>query len=310
MILKQRQEPLELKLLKYLNARMKLTEKEINYFKNLKKGFEGEVIFDAWLEHLSTDVLILNDLLYEVNNTTFQIDSLVILAETIYLFEVKNFDSDYCIEGDNWKALSGPDVKNPIHQLKRNDTLFRRLLQELGYRYSVKPFLVFVNPNFFLYNAPLNEPIIYPCHLKRLINSMIMNRLPLKNAHEKLAEKLLSRHSPISKYSNLPSYSYEELNKGITCGRCHSYLDRAHLQKVLICIKCGYQEHLNEAILRSVHELNLLFPDVKLTSNIVYDWCRIIKSKKPILRVLSSNFKSIGHNKSTFYVDLEGDINI
>lgn len=48
----------------------------------LNKGFEGELQFDALLEKLTCDCLILNDLILSLNNQTFQIDSLVNLESS------------------------------------------------------------------------------------------------------------------------------------------------------------------------------------------------------------------------------------
>ena len=36
----------------------------------------------------------------KINNTTFQIDTLIIISETIYFFEVKNYEGDYYYESD------------------------------------------------------------------------------------------------------------------------------------------------------------------------------------------------------------------
>ena len=68
-----------------------------NYI-NLEKGYEGERNFEVLLEHHLSEGLILNDLLLEKNNTLFQIDSLLISQNSIYLFEVKNYEGDFYIE--------------------------------------------------------------------------------------------------------------------------------------------------------------------------------------------------------------------
>ncbi|MGM0904789.1 MAG: hypothetical protein ACQEXB_27495 [Bacillota bacterium] len=52
MILKPRQVSDELKLMRILNARMELTEKDKQNYLNLEKGFEGELKFDALMKNL------------------------------------------------------------------------------------------------------------------------------------------------------------------------------------------------------------------------------------------------------------------
>src|SRR5213080_1336025 len=96
--IKERYESEELKLLRYLNLRMSLPAKEAQYCSNLEKGFEGECKFDQVLEALPDGWQALKDLLYEQNNTFFQIDILLIAHDdTLFLYDVKNFDGDYYV---------------------------------------------------------------------------------------------------------------------------------------------------------------------------------------------------------------------
>lgn len=84
---KSRKESKELQALKFLNNRMDLSAKDKQHYLNLKKGFEGEVMFDLLTETFECECLILNDLLLKVNNTLFQIDTLIISSETLYLLK-------------------------------------------------------------------------------------------------------------------------------------------------------------------------------------------------------------------------------
>ncbi|AGK53504.1 nuclease-related domain-containing protein [Bacillus sp. 1NLA3E] len=114
MLFKPRTVPIELLILGYLNTRMKLSSKDIQQFLTLKKGFEGEAMFDLLLGNLQSEMIILNDLLFEVNNSLFQIDSLIISQETIYLFEVKNYEVDFYYKSDRFYTMLGTEIKNPL----------------------------------------------------------------------------------------------------------------------------------------------------------------------------------------------------
>lgn len=72
--------------------------------------------------------------------------------------------------------------------------------------------------------------------------------------------------------------------------------------KELACEKCGTKERSEMAILRSIDEFHLLFPDRKITTNGIYEWCEIIHSKKMIRRILSENYTLQGHGRSAHYV--------
>jgi hypothetical protein len=304
MIIKPRYESAELELLRCLNRRMNLPVTEVNYYSNLEKGFEGEERFDEWLENLSDDWLILNDLLLESNNTVFQIDTLLISQETTYLFEVKNYEGDFFIDADRWYTLSGSEIKNPLLQLKRSESLFRRLLQDLRFNSSIESYLIFVNPDFHLYQAPLNLPIIFPTQLNRFINKINKESFKLEDKHSKFAEQLVSIHLKKSPYTRLPDYTYDQIEKGITCGSCHLFIAE-FTEKKLICNECGCREEVTTAVLRSVEEFKLLFPDRTLTTKAIYEWCKIIKSKKTIRRILSRNFKLMRCGRSSHYVNTQ-----
>ncbi|WP_216830640.1 nuclease-related domain-containing protein [Alkalihalobacterium elongatum] len=301
MFVKTRKETIELKILRSLNARMQLPKKDENYYSYMEKGFAGEQRFDNWLETLTNDCLILNDLLIEINNTVIQIDTLIITADTLYLFEVKNYEGDYFIESERWFTLAKTEIKNPLLQLKRSESLFQRLLQDLGFTSSVESSLVFVNRDFYLYQAPLNVPILFSHQIERFLGRLNMRSSKLKEKHSRLADHLLSLHLEESPYSRVPEYSFGELEKGIMCGECLSLVTVID-DKDLICSSCDFVEDVDSAVLSSVEEFTMLFPDEKITTNLIHEWCNVPVSKKAIRRVLQTKYKLVGHGKSAGYV--------
>lgn len=298
MILKNRSEPDRLKILRSLNIRMNLTEEEKQYYLNQEKGFDGEKRLDELTKKLGNDLYFLNDLLLKTNNTHFQIDTLIISQTTIYPIEIKNYDGDYYYKSDNFYKMSNKDIEiqNPLQQLKRSETLLRQFLRNLGYHGHIEPYLVFNNPEFTLYQAPLNEPIIYPTQVNRFIEKLDNTPSKLNAWHKKLAEQIISKHITESPYTLLPSYDYDQIQKRITCATCHSFNVTVDAKKV-ICKKCGNQEEIVSAILRNVDEFKLLFPHRKITTSAIQEWCKIVYSKKMIWRVLKENYKAIGFGK-------------
>lgn len=301
MIIKSRTESKQLKILRCLYKRSILTEKEVSNYLSLEKGFIGEQKFDRWLEGLSEGTLILSDLLLECNNTFFQIDTLIISQTTIYLIEIKNYEGDFMIEKDRWYTVAGAEIKNPLLQLERCEGLLRKLLHVAGYKTPIEAYLIFVNPEFHLYQAPLKSSIIFPTQLTRFIKklNMIPSKVTIKNTN--LAEKLISLHSNNYSFIRLPDYNFENIPKGITCQYCHSYLNK-HDTFTLVCNKCNKKETIIVAVLRSVEEFKILFPEKRVTIITIYDWCKIIDSKKTIKRILATNYKQIGHGRSSYYI--------
>jgi hypothetical protein len=302
MLVKSRVESLKIVLLRLINARMHLSEKEFSNYTYLKKGYEGEIKSDLWLEELSEDWLVIHDLLLEYNNSKFQIDTLLISHDKIYLLDVKNFEGDYYVEGDKWyRSMSKKkEVKNPVHQLERCETLLRAFLRDLGYNVPLESYLIFINPEFHLYLTSINPSLVFHSQTNRFLKKLNSRPVKLNKRHLKLAEQLVSLHKVEPPYPRLPAYQYEWLEKGILCLLCFCFFTEIQGSR-LTCGHCGYTEGVESAVLRSVTELTLLFPDRKITTKIVQDWCKIIKSEKTIRRILLKNYKLNRNGRSSYY---------
>ena len=299
---KPRTESNELKILRLLHIRMMLSEKDKQHFFNLKKGYEGEVKFDTMTEKLQCECYILNDLLFKVNDTTFQIDSLIIISGRIYVYEVKNFEGDFFINLDNNGFYKKPrkEYNNPLLQLSRSDSLLRQLLQTIGYNFPIMSQVVFINPEFTLYQAPLDSPIIFPTQINSYMKKLDAIPSKLNGKDKMLADKLISLHKEENPYTILPHYEYEQVRKGQTCDVCNSFLITVD-GKICICGDCGHEELVIDAVLRSVREIKFLFPKMKITTNIIFEWCKVIELKRTIKRILEKNYKKIGVRQWTYY---------
>jgi hypothetical protein len=300
-IIRTRKKSKELLIQESLNVRMKLPNKEKSLYLHNKKGYEGEVQFDQLLEKINIECLVLNDLLFELNGKYFQVDKIIITQQGLIFFEVKNFEDEYYIEDGKWYALPKKEIDNPLDQLNRSHSLLLRLLQSVGYNCSVDKHLVFVNPEFTLYHAPLNSSIVLPTQLNRLVNKLNMIPSKLNENHTKLANKLLSLHVEEYPFKRSIKYSYEELIKGFTCATCLSFITKINTKRIT-CEKCGKEEDVKSAVLRSVEEIKLLFPEMKITTGIVFEWCRIVKSKRAVREILNQNFTLVGQTNSSHYV--------
>jgi hypothetical protein len=302
MAYKERCESVELRKFRILNSRMMLTESEKKYYLGLEKGYTGEVMFDKLTEKLTSDSFILNDLLLEVNNTSFQLDSTMIYQECIHLFEIKNYEGDYIFDPktERFYTKIRKEIKDPLDQLKRGESLLRQFLQNHGYNFPIVPHLVFIHPNFILYQAPLDKPIIFYSQLDSFMKKLINTPSRLTTYHKKLAEKLVTMHQTESSNTKVPKYHYVSLKKGPTCGICKSFSVTSGVKRI-VCNDCGHQESIESAILRNVEEIKLLFPDMKIMTNVVFEWCGGIWSKKTIRGGLKKNLILNGNTKGAFF---------
>jgi len=303
MIHKPRTISSELLTLRHLNLRMHLPPSDKQHLLNLNKGFEGELKFDTWTEKLSCDCLILNDLLLKMNNTHFQIDSTIITANIVYIYEVKNLKGDYIYDTQKDKVfqmLRKREIVNPLSQLARGESLFSQLMLKLGFNLPIDGSVVFVNNEFSLYQAPPDKPMIYLPQLNRYFRQFNSETAQLNKKHFLMADKLASLHIRNSRYKQIPSYNYDTLRKGITCFKCKSF-SLFIKGSNCICEKCTYKESISMVVLRSVNEFQLLFPQKKITTNIIHDWCQVVKSKKTVHSILSSNFKAKGEKRWMYF---------
>ena len=286
MLIRGRDISAELVILRILNVKMELTEKEKLHLSNQEKGYEGEVKFDALTAGLENENLILNDLLLEVGESLFQIDTLIIFSGVIHLIDVKYFEGEYYYdEGGLFKTKTGSEKKDPLLQLKRCHSLFRQLLQKYGFNFPTEAHLVFNNPEFTLFLPTQNPQIILPTQIHSFIKKLKLISSRLNERHSKLADLLVSLHITENPYTRLPKYNYDKLKKQLTCRKCHSCLILVGRTK-LICNKCGYEECVEAAVLRSVDELRILFPGIKITTKLVHEWCGGIVSTKTIRWIL------------------------
>ncbi|QQK74419.1 NERD domain-containing protein [Salicibibacter cibarius] len=302
MIIKSREAPFELKILRLLKPRMTLPDTQ--HYLNLEKGFEGERQLDVWMEDLTNDCLIINDLLLKHKQQLFQIDTLLIFSNKINLFNGKYYEGDYYTEHDKWHVMPGKEVNDPLLQLKRSDYLLRQLLQHLKMNFlPIESLLIFNNPAFMLYNASRKLPAVFPNQLQRYMKKLNSEPSKINRKHEHLAEKLVSVHEEKPPHIELPDYDFVQLEKGVVCTKCSTIMFFSAETFDFKCEHCGREEKFKTGLLRSVEEFTILFPDKKITTHAIMDWCALNGDKKKVARVLASHYKRIGHGKYSYYID-------
>lgn len=300
MILKHRTKPDELIVLELLDKRSELSSKDMHYLVNLKKGYEGELLFDNLTEQLHCECLILNDLLLEVNNTIFQIDTFILINGKIHYYEVKTFEGDFYYEANKLFKKPKQEVSNPLLQINRSETLLNQLLRNHGCHLPIDASVVFINPSFTLYQAPLNLPAILPTQINNYMKTLDATPVKINEKQKKIADLLMSLHITKSPFTKVPNYTYQQFRKGITCEKCDSFSVVVEGKKC-ICKECEHKESVTNAVLRSVKEYQILFPEEKITTNLIYDWCQVVPTKKWIRQILKKSYKLVGVHQWAYF---------
>lgn len=300
-ILKKREKSKLLIGLNYLDKRTKLNESDKRYLINLERGFEGEERFDTLVKtYLNGEALVLNDLLLESKGTTFQVDSLIMTSETVYLYEIKNYKGNFQMNSGQLYYTNGQEMSNPLIQLKRTKELLRQLLKEWGSTLKIEANVVFINDSFTLYNAKIEDAIIFSTQIKEHLTALNSRTKGLVKQHYYLADKLVDTHKIDLPYQKqLPTYSFEDFTKGVSCS-CGSF-DMIVTQRSCYCKSCYKQMSIEELVTESVKEIKFLFPDIKLTTSIVNEWCDSTVYYKKIRSILQSNYATHGSTQGTYY---------
>ncbi|TQS76198.1 NERD domain-containing protein [Ornithinibacillus gellani] len=289
------------KQLETLSKRTSLTIEQQQMLDRLVNGHLGELqLFDKLSNGLSCNPISLYNLLLKVNHSEYQMDGLLIFQHEIILLEVKNFQGDYLIENNNWYTLSKEEIKNPLHQLHRAKLLLQQLLQKNQTPMNIRPYLVFVHPNFHLYQAPVNIPVIFPGQLERFIKKLQHLPCEIHKRHHELATFLESQHLPASAFEINLTYDYHQLKKGIFCDRCDGPMILGIPSKYQ-CTRCNHTKSFDAAILKSVFEFHTLFPDKKITTRAIAEWTNNQASLYKIRKVLSANFSTEGSGRIPHY---------
>jgi hypothetical protein len=304
MELKKRGMPKELQIFNSLAPRFELTSRDKQTHYSLQKGYEGELMFDQILDNqLQREHLIIKDLLLNYDSNTFQIDTLIIFPTIIEFFEVKNFEGEHHYDKKRDKFYKNTDleIQNPEHQMSRAETLLRKLLNQHGYQVGLRGTVVFVNPEFTLYNYTPDKPFVLPTQINPLMRKL--NQIPsrkITNQHKSIGNKLLSLHEKDYPVKKVPEYTFRELKKGINCYHCNS-LSISLRGHYCYCSECGGKELVKSAVLRSVQDFKLLFQKERVTKATIHEWCGGMVTEQRIMRILAQNFQMFSKNRWAYY---------
>lgn len=298
MAYKERTKSKLLNIFRILSSRMHLASDDYYYYLNLLKGFEGEMCFDEFTEKLKEFCLILNDLQLENRRSSFQIDALLIFFDRIVLYEIKNYEGVHYWGKDKFTKLNGVAMENPALQLQKTRVRLELLLQELGCKMEVEAFVVYINPEFTLLGAPVDEQLLLHSQISGYFENLRRGAAPTAE-QKKLADALVKLHKP-DYPSKMPDYCYENLKKGIPCTTCGALLETfsGHRQS---CANCGKKVNVRNAIKTSISDFRLLFPNEPVTSSRLADWCGIGRRDR-IFRILKEGCIAEGSGNKRYYL--------
>lgn len=300
MIIKERSKSKTLRLYESLAQRMKLSTEDYLYYRGIASGHTGECNLDTPLRALTSDCLIVNDLQLYNGKSEFQIDSLVLKGGKLLVLDVKNYTGINQWSPYYFKRPNDRWLENPLLQLEKMKARFGIHLHNLGYDLIPEYRVLFVNPEFTLTGTDRVPEFVLPSELPGFLRQLNQPAPPVTAAEWELARKLMAGHDPDYMARKRPKYSLAKLKRGILCPNC-AVLGMALKGHRLSCYSCGHQLSVQEGIRESVAEFRLLFPDTKVTTQAITDWCGGVSSDR-VYRALQSSFQAVGKNRGRYYV--------
>ncbi|MER2063188.1 MAG: hypothetical protein ABS873_00930, partial [Alkalibacterium sp.] len=208
---------------------------------------------------------------------------------------------DYTMQSERLLTLSGQEVLNPLAQVNRSLVKLKQLFIQLQFETELTGAAVFVNPSFHLYRADAADAFVFPGQLPNYLRNISQKASHLSKEHRWLAEKLLDldkRHTPYEK--ELPTYDFQTMKKQLNCPVCGSQNVKL-TQRSSCCRDSQHLSSLDSLCLSTIADLRSLFPDKKLTTALVYEWCGGRIGNKRVRQVLKRHFKQKGRTTPTYY---------
>lgn len=285
-----------------LLSRKDLTSQEQQRYERRRNGLIGELKLWQYIHELKPSNLVsLFDCLFEMNGQEFQIDCLLITSDTIFLLEVKNYSGDYYLEDNKiYHLRSRNEIYHPLTQIDRAEFLFRQLLREMRIDLQVRSYVLFINESFMLYGASVQLPMIFPSQVRRFLLKREENAGRMTERVRHFVNQLMARQKAQSRYEQLPVYSYLELRRGLFCWQCHGELIRDG-QLYFSCSRCAGAFHIDDVVMYAVAQFQLLFPDRKIMTKDIREWCGEVVSRTYISRFLRKNLEVTLNSGHTYY---------
>lgn len=289
-------------LYELLRHRKPLSLEETQQYERLRQGYLGEKLLEEFvLATNNANLISLFDCLFDVNETEFQIDCILLTTDTIFLLEVKHYTGDYYLVNKKVHYLpTQKEIRDPLLQIERTAFLFKQLLAQLNFNFDVRSYVVFTNKEFWLYGSSPHLPMIFLPQIPKFLQKVGANASVITEQVRRLANLLSTRRKEKSRYERLPEYQLEEMRRGVFCKRCNVELNRKNRSK-FICPACSIEYKADGVILNATASFQLLFPDKKVTTSTITEWCGGEMTRKGIGTILQKHLAYHANGKFSYY---------
>lgn len=299
MFITERHRPPELLHIEAMFTRSKLDDKHHNQLENLRRGYEGECIYDSIFNEVGHDNLyIYRDVYLSIEDSTTQYDSLIVTEEGVVVNEIKNFSGTYTVMDGSWAKGNFELPDDPFAQLRRAIGKMRRLSLSSDLQFKVSGKLIFPNEECTLIIADesLKQNIIIRSNLRRYL-ARFKNSFSGNLARE-ICE-VIKRNIVDNPYFK-SAVDFDDVRHGIYCSECGEFeveVRRYHVS----CLSCGSNETRETHLIRAISDYKYLFGKLPMTTQRMMKFTDGKFSKRAIQRVLEKYCDRHGMYKSSTY---------
>lgn len=231
-------------------------------------------------------------------NTSYQIDFILILPHCLVILEVKNITGvaryiPHAHEFQRIKSTGEIDsFRNPFDQAFRHQQLLEMLLKKSNITLPVLYAVIMTNPNCTIDPSLKGYPIFHLSYLRRYLSQLNNNTNEKINTQR--VKRLLLKHFQIPPPQKI--VHADKLIRGIICVKCNGQMTYAH--GISNCLNCGHKTRLG--IHETIRDFYLLIGDQ--ITNEKLRWFSLIKSSFTASKILSRlAFERHGNSVATTY---------
>ncbi|CAM4159443.1 nuclease-related domain-containing protein [Jeotgalicoccus halotolerans] len=267
MFINERTKPHELIYYEALSARTSLMKQESAKFGNVKKGYEGEMLYDQIFDSIGHgNVLIYRDLFLSIDGSVTQYDTLIISDSGIISNEIKNFSGSITVRDGSWYRGNFSIPNDAFSQLNRAVGKLMELRNASRSDFKVSWKLIFPNDNFTFHSDDQSNwsKITLRSGLRNYFRQFNQSGIAAGNKAQYIS-RLISSSIVENPYFK-PEVDKTRLKFGLYCGWCGSFnlsKKRFHLN----CNKCGSTECNETHLLRAMSDYKFLFYNQPMTRN-------------------------------------------
>ncbi|HIY56586.1 MAG TPA: NERD domain-containing protein [Candidatus Tetragenococcus pullicola] len=279
----------EYQYLETLSKRLTLFEKEKKKLERLQKGYAAECSLDRLQEFLTKDKLpCIDDLYLKTNESCVQIDKLIVVENTAYVIDVKNYSGKYTFVNNEWIRDNLPLQENIFEQLHNAMRAVKRVLLKAGSDLEVKGVLVFMNATATIDIKDSVADLVLD--IREVGGWFIEQMSKISDQQDNSWQEIINRQKiePISSKEVFSPKRIDYLQKGILCRNCNK--EQKRTTYAFKCPHCQGSEPKETAYVRSICEYGVIFCDKELLFKDLLIFLGSDVSKRYLREILTKHF--------------------